>query len=113
MLSTPPTSASAARPGPSIPAASKTPTMLVLHCMTGREGRDVRVELRLEPDLARQIGVGKVHGDRTPNAKVYRAFHPLCHPLHDGYRQRQRIAVSKRTIHADEGRAHARKQPNR
>jgi hypothetical protein len=32
MLSTPPTTASAAR-CPSMPAASKTPAMLVLHCM--------------------------------------------------------------------------------
>ena len=33
MLSTPPTIAKAARCSPSIPAASNTPTMLVLHCM--------------------------------------------------------------------------------
>lgn len=77
----------------------------------GGEGRDVRIEFRLEPDFARQIGIGEVERNRSPDAEVDRAVHLLCHRLRDRDRRGELIARGERAIDAHERRTQSASQP--
>jgi hypothetical protein len=74
----------------------------------GRECRHMRIEPRLEPHLASQIGVGEIDDDRTPYGEVDRTAALLRHRLDDGHRQAKRVAIGERPIHRDKRRPHAR-----
>jgi len=69
----------------------------------GGERRHVRIELGLEPDLARQVGIGEIGDDRAPDAEIDRALHARGHGLHDRHRQGQRVTVCKRSVDPHEG----------
>ena len=67
----------------------------------------MRIEFRLEPHFARQIGVSEVNGDRAPDREIDGAVDLWRHRQHDGDRQRKRIAIGERSVNADKGRTQA------
>jgi hypothetical protein len=108
MLSTPPTSANDA--GRSLHDSSgfehADHAGAALH--DGGEGRHVRIEFGVEPDLAGQISVGEIADHRAPDAEIDRSGNTRCHRLYHGHRQRQRVATRERSVDAGKGRANAR-----
>ena len=78
-----------------------------------REGRDVRIEPRLEPDLAREVAVGEAHGDGSPDAQIDRARRLAGHRLDDRHRERERVPPGEGPVHARERRAQPGREPDR
>ncbi len=87
MLSTPPTRASAARRCAEHAGRLEGGDHAGRALHDGGEGRHMRIELAVEPDFARQIGVSEIADHDAPDAEVDRAVDLLRHRLDDGHRQ--------------------------
>ena len=72
-----------------------------------RERGHVRVEPRLQPDLAREVAVVEADRDRSPDAEVDRAGHLCRHRADQGDREAEGIAPGERPVHAGEGSSRA------
>ena len=55
----------------------------------------MRIELAVEPDFARQIGISEIADHRAPDAEVDRTVDLLRHRLNDRHRQSERIATGE------------------
>ena len=77
-----------------------------------RVARHVRLEPRLEPDLAGEVAVAEVQDDRAPDREVDRAGRALRHRVDDRHRQPERVATGERPVHAHERRAQPGGEPD-